>query len=91
MADKVAAMYERQGSEGRSASNRWRDLDDMVLLVVDSGGLDAADLTRALAVRERVARNPLTLPPAMNAPGPERATGYPPVRRPADTPRAAVP
>jgi hypothetical protein len=74
IADKVAAMYERHGE---SASNRWRDLADLVLLVTDGGGFDAAELNRALAVRQQVARSPLTLPEAMHVPGSEWRTGYP--------------
>jgi hypothetical protein len=74
IADKVAAMYERHGD---SASNRWRDLADLVLLVTDGGGFDAADLTRALAIRQQVARSPLTLPREMRVPGTEWRTGYP--------------
>jgi hypothetical protein len=75
VADKVAAMYERHGE---SASNRWRDLADLVLLVTESGGLAAADLAKALAVRQEVARSPLTLPAKVRSPGPEWEKGYPP-------------
>jgi hypothetical protein len=74
VADKVSAMYERHGE---AASNRWRDLADLVLLVSENDELDAAQLSAALTVRQRVARSPLTLPAAMGIPGPEWKAGYP--------------
>lgn len=76
VADKVAAMYERHGDGGQSASNRWRDLADLVLLV-DLEDLHAERLAQALTVRVERARSPVTLPPAMLSPGPEWETGYP--------------
>ncbi|MFI5844461.1 nucleotidyl transferase AbiEii/AbiGii toxin family protein [Catenuloplanes sp. NPDC051500] len=74
VADKVSAMYERHRG---AASNRWRDLADLVLLVACDDDLDAAGLVAALEVRARVARSPMTLPTAMRAPAPEWRTGYP--------------
>lgn len=76
VADKVAAMYERHGDDRQTASNRWRDLADLVLLV-DVEPLDAASLAEALTVRVARARNPVRLPTEMCSPGPEWATGYP--------------
>ncbi len=76
VADKVAAMYERHGADGSVASNRWRDLADLVLLV-ELDGLNADQLRRALEVRVDNARSTVKLPTSMVAPGPEWAAGYP--------------
>lgn len=76
VADKVTAMYELHG-EDQNASNRWRDLADLVLLVLESDGLNAAELGRALLVRREAARSPVTLPASMQVPGPEWQTQYP--------------
>ena len=73
IADKVAAMYERHGE---SASNRWRDLADLVLLV-GLEDLEADRLTQALPTRAERARNPVTLPETMRSPASEWETGYP--------------
>lgn len=66
-------MYERHG---QSASNRWRDLADLVLLV-DLEGLDAARLAQAFTIRVERARSPVHLPASMRSPGPEWDAGYP--------------
>lgn len=76
VADKIAAMYERHGDAGQYASNRWRDLADLVLLV-DEVELKADRLTQALTIRVQQARSPVTLPPAMRPPGLEWEPGYP--------------
>lgn len=76
VADKVAAMYERHGEAGQVASNRWRDLADLVLLT-EVEELDATSLARALTTRVAQARSPVRLPDKMCPPGPEWVTGYP--------------
>ena len=76
VADKVAAMYERHGADQQAASNRWRDLADLVLLI-EVEPLDAATLRQALLARVAQARNPVRLPDEMRTPGPEWERGYP--------------
>ncbi len=75
VADKVAAMYERHGADGNVASNRWRDLADLVLLV-ELEGINADQLRRALKARVDNARSTVELPTGMVAPGPEWEAGY---------------
>ncbi|OLB76439.1 MAG: hypothetical protein AUI14_18875 [Actinobacteria bacterium 13_2_20CM_2_71_6] len=74
IADKVSAMCEMHGHD--VPSNRYRDLVDLVLLV-DIDELDAALLSAALWPRARHARNEVTMPTAMRAPGAGWLDGYP--------------
>jgi len=75
IADKVAAMVERHGPRDR-ASTRYRDLVDLVdlVLIVRSCEVDAA-LTRA-ALSAQAHRRELTLPLTLSAPSPAWVPGY---------------
>jgi hypothetical protein len=72
IADKVAAMYETHGGV---PSNRFRDLVDLALLI-GTEKIDASLLSDALRSREKHARSPVTIPPAMRSPGREWVAGH---------------
>jgi predicted nucleotidyltransferase component of viral defense system len=72
VADKVCAMYELHG-DLRSASSRYRDLIDLVL-IVSTCELEAEPLRRAL--RSESKRRGMQLPEQMVSPGPQWPTGY---------------
>ena len=75
IADKVAVMVERHGPRDW-ASTRYRDLVDLVdlVLIVRSCEVDAA-LTRA-ALSAQAHRRELTLPLTLSAPSPAWVPGY---------------
>lgn len=75
VADKVAAIYERHGTEG-VVSSRYRDLVDLVFLV-GMERLDATRLVAALRARERWSRDRLVLPSFCRPPGAIWYRGYP--------------
>ena len=74
LADKVCAMYERHGRDGRSPSTRYRDLADIVR-ILNAGPIDAARLNQVLT-RES-GRRRATLPRRMEAPAEEWQTAFP--------------
>jgi hypothetical protein len=74
LADKVCAMYERHGVEGKSPSTRYRDLADIVRLLA-AGPIDAARLIEVLT-RES-GRRRATLPSRMEAPAEEWRIAFP--------------
>ncbi|MQS07939.1 nucleotidyl transferase AbiEii/AbiGii toxin family protein [Streptomyces alkaliphilus] len=80
IADKVCAMYERHGADGRFGSNRYRDLADLLLMSQQEviSGEAARKALRREAERRRKDGIRVVLPSAFEAPGPDWATGYPP-------------
>lgn len=78
VADKVCAMYEKHGAEHTTASTRYRDLVDL-LLIAHRERLDGRQLHLTLRtdVARRVARGTvLELPVTFTIPGPDWASGY---------------
>lgn len=78
VADKVCAMYEKHGADHATASTRYRDLVDL-LLIAQSERLDGRQLH--LALRTEVARRVacgtvLEFPATFTIPGPDWASGY---------------
>lgn len=74
LADKVCAMYERHGRDGRSPSTRYRDLADIVR-ILDAGPIEAARLKEVLT-RESGRRGAI-LPSRMEAPSEEWRAVFP--------------
>ena len=74
LADKVCALYERHGQDGDKASNRYRDLADIVRIVAEIP-FDAARLTTVL--QREAGRRRLTLPKKIQAPSEEWVLGFP--------------
>ncbi len=64
IADKVAAIYERHGGDGRP-STRYRDLVDLVAIVTSTSVSASA---QSLAVRSEFERRELTLPDQFDVP-----------------------
>ncbi|MEV6013756.1 nucleotidyl transferase AbiEii/AbiGii toxin family protein [Streptomyces sp. NPDC051976] len=79
IADKICAMYERHGENGKFASNRYRDLADLLLLTQQETVQAAAarDAIRREANRRTATGIPVQLPPRFEAPAPDWPTGYP--------------
>ncbi|CAM4500887.1 nucleotidyl transferase AbiEii/AbiGii toxin family protein [Nocardia ninae] len=73
IADKVAAMYEMHGTTGATASTRWRDLVDL-LLITHRFPLDAAKTRAAIEGQRR--RRGITLPTTIQSPGLGWEEGY---------------
>lgn len=73
LADKICALYERHGQSGE-ASNRYRDLADIVRIVA-AVPFDAARLAKVL--QREAARRRLTLPDAVQAPSDGWVAGFP--------------
>ena len=74
LADKVCAMYERHGEDGKSPSTRYRDLADIVR-IVKAGPINAARLKEVL-IRES-GRRKLALPISMEAPAEAWRAAFP--------------
>ncbi len=72
IADKMCAMYEvhRNGT----ASTRYHDLVDLVLIVTSGEGIDAADTAAALRAEAR--HRDLALPVTLDSPGSQWPAGY---------------
>ena len=77
VADKVCAMFELYG-ESQSPSSRYRDLLDLAL-VVSMCELDGRQLSLAVASETR--RRKVTMPTAMQSPGPNWPAGYAAIAR----------
>ena len=77
VADKVCAMYERYG-RAAAPSSRYRDLVDLVLIVVNLE-LDAGSTVTALTAE--ALRRGMSLPARLGVPGPEWVAGYRAVAR----------
>lgn len=77
LADKICAMYEVHGPQGRP-STRYRDLVD-ILLIVGTFALDGDEAAAALV--GEATRRGLDLPTAMVSPGPGWPAGYRAVAR----------
>ncbi len=73
IADKVAAMLERHGPTRTTASTRYRDLVDLVL-ITQNFDIDAARTRTAL--HTQAARRSLTLPATLRSPAPLWVSGY---------------
>lgn len=74
LADKICALYEMHGRDGRGTSTRYRDLADIVR-VVEAIPFDAF---RLMTVLERESgRRLLELPHKLRQPGPDWATNFP--------------
>lgn len=79
VADKICAMYERHGDDGKFGSNRYRDLADL-LLITQQENIDGAQAHRALhgeAERRRSLGTVLTFPGKFETPGEDWPDGYP--------------
>lgn len=77
VADKVCAMFELYG-ESQSPSSRYRDLLDLAL-IVSTSELDGRQL--ALAVASETRRRKVSMPAAMQLPGPNWPGGYAAIAR----------
>ncbi|MFC6013607.1 nucleotidyl transferase AbiEii/AbiGii toxin family protein [Nocardia lasii] len=74
IADKVAAMYQLYGPASVTASTRYHDLVDL-LLIIARFPVDAASTVAALRLQQQRREN-LTLPTAVRSPGPQWDSGY---------------
>ncbi len=77
VADKVCAMFELYG-QSQGPSSRYRDLLDLAL-IVSTSELDGRQL--ALAVASETRRRNVSMPAAMQSPGPNWAAGYAAIAR----------
>ena len=87
VADKVCAMFELYG-ESQSPSSRYRDLLDLALVVSMCDKLDGRQLSLAVASETR--RRKVTMPTAMQSPGPNWPAGYAAIARLAGFPRSCT-
>ena len=79
IADKICAMYERHGEDGKYGSNRFRDLADL-LLISQQEILDGPTAQEALqreAARRIAAGTRVVLPPEFQIPASDWHEGYP--------------
>lgn len=77
VADKVCAMFELYG-QSQSPSSRYRDLLDLAL-IVSTSELDGRQLSLAVASETR--RRKVSMPAAMQSPGPNWPGGYAAIAR----------
>lgn len=77
VADKVCAMFELYG-QSQSPSSRYRDLLDLAL-IVSTSQLDGRQL--ALSVASETRRRKVSMPKAMQSPGPNWSVGYAAIAR----------
>lgn len=68
LADKIAALYEKHGATWTSPSNRYRDLADIIRIVLD---LEFDEVRLVEVLLHEQARRRIKLPSAMVAPDPE--------------------
>jgi hypothetical protein len=74
LADKICALYERHGPNGEKASNRYRDLADIVRIVA-AIPFDAGRL--ATVLQREAGRRRMTLPTTLRAPSEDWVAGFP--------------
>ncbi|MEU0853518.1 nucleotidyl transferase AbiEii/AbiGii toxin family protein [Streptomyces flaveolus] len=79
IADKVCAMYERHGQDGKGSS-RYRDLADLLLISQQEtvAGPDVCQALQREAARRRSLGLQIVLPAVFEAPGPDWHDNYPP-------------
>lgn len=74
LADKICALYEMHGQDGRGPPTRYRDLADIVR-IVEGVPFDAARL--AIILERESGRRRLELPHSLKPPGPDWTTNFP--------------